>query len=149
MSHCSYISVESQNPELLKIVAYDDSRHSRVNTEGMTLSQVKGRNPNWRYDVADEMPADPFDPFTSLISRRNAQALFDALHKHGFRPTGEKTTVAPVIKPPEDYQVPSDSAVGMGFDAGRVAAMQEHLADLRRLVFERPKPQPDGPHNFD
>ena len=75
----------------------------------------------------DKAAIHPARVFHSL-SEGEAQALIDALFKAGVRPTG--------------YGEPAPAVEQETFAAGKVEAMKDHLADLRRLVFRDPPPEP-------
>lgn len=62
------------------------------------------------------------------LSEGEAQALVDALFKAGVKPTG--------------FVSPKTVLEQETYSSGKVEAMKEHLADLRRMVFRDPPPEP-------
>lgn len=65
---------------------------------------------------------------THMLTPGEAQLLLDALLDAGVKPTGK-------LPPPETSET---------YSAGKVEAMKEHLADMRRMVFGKPlEPEQD------
>jgi hypothetical protein len=104
-----------------KLKIYIDRDHLWGDTFAVRMAR---RMPDERWAVAEpiafralseaDMGVERVPSFT--LNKDDAQAFIDELWNAGFRPTE-----------------------GSG-SAGAMAAVQEHLKDMRRLVFDRPQP---------
>lgn len=77
---------------------------------GVTFQQSPTETPPGAYAVCH------------MLSKEEAQLMLDALLDAGVKPTGK-------LPPPETSET---------YSAGKVEAMKEHIADMRRMVFGKP-----------